>query len=153
MSVTAAQQSYINRLKLQAFHSGKNRTLQLNASDSVRKLTLLYINPFLKLNNLQMWTFKLFLLNILGLAWLSSVQLLRSVMSDSLWPHGLQHARPPCPSPTPGSHALEKAMATHSTVLAWRIPGTWEPGGLLSMGSHRVGHDWSDLAAAYAVYI
>ena len=37
--------------------------------------------------------------------------------------------------------ALEKAMATHSSVLAWRIPGTGEPRGLLSMGSHRVGHD------------
>ena len=37
--------------------------------------------------------------------------------------------------------ALEKEMATHSSVLAWRIPGTGEPGGLLSMGSHRVGHD------------
>ena len=42
-------------------------------------------------------------------------------------------------------------MATHSSVLAWRIPGTGEPGGLLSMGSHRVGHDRSDLAAAAAV--
>ena len=39
------------------------------------------------------------------------------------------------------SHALEKEMATHSSILAWRIPGTEEPGGLLSMGSHRVGHD------------
>ena len=39
-------------------------------------------------------------------------------------------------------------MAPHSSVLAWRIPGTGEPGGLLSMESHRVGHDWSDLAAA-----
>ena len=38
-------------------------------------------------------------------------------------------------------HALEKAMATHSSVLAWRIPGTGEPGGLPSVGSHRVGHD------------
>ena len=38
-------------------------------------------------------------------------------------------------------HALEKEMATHSSVLAWRIPGTAEPDGLLSMGSHRVGHD------------
>ena len=38
-------------------------------------------------------------------------------------------------------HALEKEMATHSSVLAWRIPGTGEAGGLLSMGSHRVGHD------------
>ena len=45
-------------------------------------------------------------------------------------------------------HALEKEMATHSSVLAWRIPGMAEPGGLPSMGSHRVGHDWSDLAAA-----
>jgi len=42
------------------------------------------------------------------------------------------------------------AMATHSSVLTWRIPGTAEPGGLQSMGSHRVGHDWSDLAAAAA---
>ena len=41
-------------------------------------------------------------------------------------------------------------MATHSSVLAWRIPGTGEPSGLPSMGSHRVGHDWSDLAAAAA---
>ena len=47
-------------------------------------------------------------------------------------------------------HALEKEMATHSSVLAWRIPGMAEPGGLPSMGSHRVGHDWSDLAAAAA---
>ena len=47
-------------------------------------------------------------------------------------------------------HALEKEMAAHSSVLAWRIPGTEEPGGLPSMGSHRVRHDWSDLAAAAA---
>ena len=46
--------------------------------------------------------------------------------------------------------AMEKEMATHSTVLAWRIPGTEEPGGLPSMGSHTVGHDWSDLAAEAA---
>ena len=45
-------------------------------------------------------------------------------------------------------HALEKEMATHSSVLAWRIPGTGEPGGLPSMGWHRVGHDWSNLAAS-----
>ena len=48
-------------------------------------------------------------------------------------------------------HALEKEMATHSSVLAWRIPGTGEPGGLPSMGLHRVRHYWSDLAAAAAV--
>ena len=52
-------------------------------------------------------------------------------------------------------HALEKEMATHSSVLAWRIPGTEEPGGLPSMVSHRVGHDCSDLAAvaSYRVII
>ena len=43
-------------------------------------------------------------------------------------------------------------MATHSSVLAWRIPGTEEPGGLLSPGSHRVAHDWNDLAAEVAVH-
>ena len=42
-------------------------------------------------------------------------------------------------------HALEKITATHSSVLAWRIPGTGQAGGLPSMGSHRVRHDWSDL--------
>ena len=47
-------------------------------------------------------------------------------------------------------YALEKKMATHSSVLAWRVPVMGEPGGLPSMGSHRVGHDWSDLAAAAA---
>ena len=47
-------------------------------------------------------------------------------------------------------HALEKEMATHSSVLAWRVPGTGKPSGLPSMGSHRVGHDWNDLAAAAA---
>ena len=47
-------------------------------------------------------------------------------------------------------HALEKEMATHSSVVAWRIPGTGEPGGLPSMGSRRVGHDWSGLAAVAA---
>ena len=47
-------------------------------------------------------------------------------------------------------HALEKDMATHSSVLAWRIPGMEEPGRLPSMGSHRVGHDWSNIAAAAA---
>ena len=47
-------------------------------------------------------------------------------------------------------HALEKEMATHSTVLAWRIPVMLETGGLPSLGSLRVGHDLSDLAAAAA---
>ena len=47
-------------------------------------------------------------------------------------------------------HALEKEMATHSSVLAWRVPGMGEPDGLPSMGLHRVRHDWSDLTAAAA---
>ena len=50
-------------------------------------------------------------------------------------------------------HALEKEMATHSSILAWRIPETEEPSGLPSMGSHRVGHDWSNLAAAAAAFM
>ena len=50
-------------------------------------------------------------------------------------------------------HALEKEMATHSGVLAWRIPGTGKPGGLPSMGSHRVRHDLSDFAAAAAAVL
>ena len=45
-------------------------------------------------------------------------------------------------------HALKKEMATHCSILTWRIPGTGEPGGLPSMGSHRIRQDWSDLAAA-----
>ena len=48
-------------------------------------------------------------------------------------------------------HALEKEMATHSSILAWRIPGTEEPSGLPSMGSHRVGHDGSYLACMHAL--
>ena len=47
-------------------------------------------------------------------------------------------------------HPINLEMATHSSVVAWRIPGTEEPGGLLSLGLHRVGHDWSDLAEAAA---
>ena len=47
-------------------------------------------------------------------------------------------------------HALEKEMATHPSILAWRIPGTGEAGGLQSMGSHRVGHNRSNLAAVAA---
>ena len=48
-------------------------------------------------------------------------------------------------------HALEKEMATHSSILAWRIPGKAEPGGLPSIGSHRVRHDWSNLACMQAL--
>ena len=48
---------------------------------------------------------------------------------------------------------MEKEMATHSSIRAWRIPGMGEPGGLPSMGSHRVGQDWSDLAVAAAAAV
>ena len=47
-------------------------------------------------------------------------------------------------------HALKKEMATHSSILSWRIPGAEEPSRLPSMGLYRVGHDWSNLAAAAA---
>ena len=60
------------------------------------------------------------------------INTLRELLLDN-WHHPVQH--------------LEKAMATHSSTLAWRIPGKGEPGGLPSTGSHRVGHDWSELAA------
>ena len=66
--------------------------------------------------------------------------------------HGVTRSQTQLSDFTFTSHfpALEKEMATHSSVLAWRIPGTGELGGLLSLGSHRVGHDWSDLAAVAA---
>ena len=50
-------------------------------------------------------------------------------------------------------HALEEETATHSSVLAWRIPGTGEPGGLLSMGSQRVGHNLAAAAAATCPHV
>jgi len=62
-----------------------------------------------------------------GGAWWAAVQGVAKSLSDFIF--------------TFHFHALEKEIATHSSVLAWRIPGTGEPGGLLSMGSHRVGHD------------
>ena len=85
---------------------------------------------------------------ILTISW-SLLKLMESVML----PNHLFLCRPLLLLPSSirvFSSELEKEMATHSSVLAWRIPGTGEPGGLPSMGSHRVGHDWSDLAAAAA---
>ena len=64
--------------------------------------------------------------------------------------HGVAKSRTRLSDFTFQFHALEKEMATHSSVLAWRIPGTGEPAGLPSMGLHRVGPNWSDLAAAAA---
>ena len=66
--------------------------------------------------------------------------------------HGVPKSRAPLSDFTFAFHfhALEKEIATHSSVLACRIPGMLEPGGLPSMGSHRLGHDGSDLAAAAA---
>ena len=55
--------------------------------------------------------------------------------------HGVAESRTQLSNFTVHFHALEKEMATHSSVLSWRIPGTGEPGGLPSLGSHRVGHD------------
>ena len=66
------------------------------------------------------------------------------VMDREAWRaviHGVAKSRTRLSDLSDLIHALEKEMATHSSVLAWRIPGTGEPGGLPSMGSHRVGHD------------
>ena len=72
-------------------------------------------------------------------------------ISDKVWQShpvlGLLYTPPVDLSVVPG---CDKEMATQSNVLAWRIPGTGEPGGLPSMGSHRVGHEWSNFAAAAA---
>ena len=68
----------------------------------------------------------------------------------SLLPHDLCHGRSSLRWLPVHFYALGKEMATYSSVPAWRIPGTVEPDGLPSMGSHRVGHNWSDLAAAAA---
>ena len=62
--------------------------------------------------------------------------------------HGVAKSRKRLSDFTFTFHALEKEMTARSSVLAWRIPGTGEPGGLPSMGSHRVGHDLSDLASS-----
>ena len=107
-----------------------------------------YIKPFLKNENLKgiypskrcflcSWLRFIFIL-IRGVWWAAvhGVTKSRTQLSDFTF--------------TFHFHALEKEMATHSSVLAWRIPGMGEPGGLPSMGSHRVGHDRSDLAAAAA---
>ena len=80
---------------------------------------------------------------------------LENPMDGGAWKaavHGITESRTQLSDFTFTFHfnALEKEMASHSSVLAWRIPGTAEPGGLPPMGSHRVGHDWSDLAAAAA---
>ena len=72
----------------------------------------------------------------------------RSPMGCSPWGHGVGHDW--VTSLSLFIHALEKEMAAHSSVLTWRILGMGEPGGLLSVGSHRAGHNWSDSAAAAA---
>ena len=66
--------------------------------------------------------------------------------------HGVTKSRTRLSDFTFQFHALEKEMATHSSVLAWRIPGTGEPGGLPSMESHRVGLDWSDSSSSSSIY-
>ena len=76
----------------------------------------------------------------------SLIELQELVIDREVWPaaiHGVAKSRTRLSNFTFTFHfhALEKAMATHSSVLAWRIPGTGEPGGLPSMGLHRVGHD------------
>ena len=83
---------------------------------------------------------------------------LESPMDGGAWKaavHGVAEGRTRLSDFTFTFHflALEKEMATHSSVLAWRIPGTREPGGLPFLGSCRVGHDWSGLAVAAAHFV
>ena len=75
----------------------------------------------------------------------------RSQVGCSPWGHWVRHHWVSDFTFTFHFHALEKEISTHSSVLAWRIPGTGEPDRLPSMGLHRVWHDWGDLAAAAAV--
>ena len=80
---------------------------------------------------------------------------LENPMDEGAWKaavHGVAEGRTLLSDFTFTFHTLEKKMATNSSILAWRIPGTGEPGGLPSMGSHGVGHDWSDLAAATFIH-
>ena len=86
--------------------------------------------------------------------------LLQGIFSTHPWNSNLLHCRrilyPMRHLGSPSymyTYIRGKKMATYSSILAWRIPWTEEPGGLLSMGSHRVGHDWSNLAAAAYIYI
>ena len=96
-----------------------------------------------------------------ALIYITSVQFSRSVVSNSSQPHGLQHVRPPCPSPTPGAYSnscplsqwchpaisssvfpFSSHIQSTSSILAWRIPWTEEPGRLQSMRPQRVTHGW-----------
>ena len=70
--------------------------------------------------------------------------------------HACYHPNKPCnhhPNKDLTVPSISEEMATHSSILAWRIPWTEEPGELLSVGSHRVGHNWSDLAAVAAAAV
>ena len=80
---------------------------------------------------------------------------LENPMDGGAWVHGVARSRPGLRdfTFTFHFHASEKEMATHSIILVWRIPGSVEPSGLPSVGSHGVGHDWSDLAAAAAALL
>ena len=95
------------------------------------------------------------MLNRFSCVWLFETLCLENPMDRGAWwaaVHGVTEGRTRLSdfTFTFPFHALEKEMATHSSVLAWRIPGMGEPDGLPFMGSHRVGHDWSDAAAAAA---
>ena len=118
-------------------------TLQLNSTLSLL-MTIgikshLFITEHSEVNSFQNWVGAQYVPVkwIKCVLWVDIYEILGTFKKTTLWP-------------TFPFHALEKEMATHSSVLAWRIPGTGEPGGPPSMGSHRVGHNWSDLAAPAA---
>ena len=77
-----------------------------------------------------------------------------SSVTQQMWSYNLDYIKIQCLFSKISSIRclMEKEMATHSSVLAWRIPGMGEPGGLPSLGSHRVGHDWSDSAVAASAW-
>ena len=122
---------------------------EANLTQSFRKWTHLWTEPALQLPAMHAS-------HAPQLPWR---QKRRKILQLTWQPREATHILPNSPSPTlkSGKHLGgfkgSEEMATHSSVLAWRIPGTGEPGGLSSLGSHRVGHDWIDLAAAAAAGI
>ena len=128
------------------------RTYYTEWSESGREREISYLNAHIQ--NLEKWYWRIYLQGSNGEGNGTPLQYscLENPVDGGAWwaaVHGVAKSRTRLSDVTFTFHfhALEKEMATHSSVLAWRIPGTGDPGGLPSMRSRRVGHDWSDLAA------
>ena len=145
---------------IQSRQAGKRKMLKEIVEVFLNKLILFYLQNSFLLEGKIKKTLTVLSLNILralcaqygeGNGTPLQYSCLENPMDGGAWwaaVHGVARSRTRLSNFTFPFHvrALEKEMATHSSVLAWRIPGTGEPGGLPSLGSHRVGHDWSDLA-------